>query len=85
MILDDVSTDRVSESPTIDIMPFTVLTDPGRIIGGYYRLSGVPETLLIDKNGKLIYKFIGPKDWTGEELLKIFNDLIKKTYKEIKK
>jgi len=59
-------------------MPFTVLTDPGRVIAGYYRLSGVPETFLIDKNGKLIYKFIGPKDWTGEELSEIFEKLINK-------
>ena len=57
-------------------MKFTVLYDGSRTAAGLYRLSGVPETFLIDKNGKLIYKFIGPKNWTGKEMMDIFEKLL---------
>jgi len=40
-----------------------VLNDQANIIGPTYGLTGLPETFIIDKQGVLREKFIGPAKW----------------------
>jgi peroxiredoxin len=42
---------------------FPILVDPGSRVGGAYGLTGVPETFIIDKEGVLREKYIGPVQW----------------------
>ncbi len=42
---------------------FPILIDPEGKIGKAYGLTGVPETYIIDKQGILREKFIGPAPW----------------------
>ena len=42
---------------------FPVLIDPGNKTGMAYGLTGVPETYIIDKQGVLREKFVGPVEW----------------------
>jgi peroxiredoxin len=42
---------------------FPILVDPGSRVGRAYGLTGVPETFIIDKEGVLREKFIGPVQW----------------------
>jgi peroxiredoxin len=42
---------------------FPILIDPENNTGKAYGLTGVPETYIIDKQGVLREKFIGPVNW----------------------
>jgi peroxiredoxin len=45
------------------------LLDPGRQVAGDYRVFGFPETFLIDGNGVVVRKFIGPRPWTDPQVV----------------
>ena len=44
---------------------FPVLGYPGEELAKAYMITGVPETFLIDAEGILRHKFIGPYDWNS--------------------
>jgi cytochrome c biogenesis protein CcmG/thiol:disulfide interchange protein DsbE len=41
-------------------LPFPSVQDPRSLLRDYYSISGLPITLLLDKEGKLIERIIGP-------------------------
>ena len=43
---------------------FPVLANPGPELTEAYMITGVPETFLVDANGILQHKFIGPYNWS---------------------
>jgi len=55
---DDAS--RVREFVAQKAPAFEVLLDPGGTVGTQYGITGYPETFLVDRDGKLTAKFIGP-------------------------
>jgi peroxiredoxin len=55
---DDAS--RVREFIAQRSPAFDVLLDPGGTVGTQYGITGYPETFLVDRDGKLTAKFIGP-------------------------
>lgn len=48
---------------------FTTLIDPDNSMSKLYGITGVPETFLIDKEGILRERFVGPKEWGDQETL----------------
>jgi len=50
---------------------FPVLANPGPELAKAYMITGVPETFLVDAEGILRHKFIGPYDWDTEEMRNI--------------
>ena len=46
---------------------FTLLRDPKNTFSRTFRTSGVPETLLIGRNGELLYRWKGPLDGGPED------------------
>ena len=52
---------------------FPVLIDPNSTTGKQYGLTGVPETFIIDRDGILREKFIGPYDWNSPGAMEIIN------------
>ncbi len=46
---------------------FPVMDDPDSSVGKAYGLTGVPETFIVDKQGILREKFIGPRNWGSSE------------------
>lgn len=40
-----------------------ILDDSENLIGSQYGLTGLPETFIVDKQGILREKFIGPEQW----------------------
>ena len=42
---------------------FPVLLDPERQVGERYGVWGYPETFIIDHNGYVVERVIGPRDW----------------------
>jgi len=54
---------------------FPVLSNPGQELTQAYMITGIPETFLIDADGILRHKFIGPYDWNSEEMRNVILDL----------
>jgi peroxiredoxin len=48
---------------------FPVLIDTDAAVGRQYGLTGVPETFIIDPQGILREKFIGPFDWESQDAM----------------
>ncbi|MBU0728493.1 MAG: TlpA family protein disulfide reductase [Proteobacteria bacterium] len=67
--LADVFTKRVGTT-------FPILTDPKNEAGKAYGLTGVPETFIIDKQGVLREKFIGPAQWASPQIHQMLTNLI---------
>jgi cytochrome c biogenesis protein CcmG, thiol:disulfide interchange protein DsbE len=44
-----------------------ILDDSKNIAGSSYFLTGLPETFIIDKQGTLVEKFIGPAQWDAPQ------------------
>ncbi|MCF8055712.1 MAG: TlpA family protein disulfide reductase [Desulfocapsa sp.] len=55
-----------------------ILNDPNGIIGKAYGLTGVPETFIIDKQGILREKFIGPAQWDAPGYIQMLMNYINK-------
>jgi cytochrome c biogenesis protein CcmG/thiol:disulfide interchange protein DsbE len=51
---------RVREFVAQRAPTFEVLLDPGGTVGTQYGITGYPETFLVDRDGKLTAKYIGP-------------------------
>jgi len=79
-----ISIDRVTTKK--DIPPFIkslnltfpVLVDSWGQTDKRYKLMGVPETYIIDQQGILREKIIGPRDWTVLDNLQTITGLLKK-------
>jgi peroxiredoxin len=48
-----------------------ILVDQDKKVGPNYGLTGVPETFIVDKQGVLREKFIGPADWDSPRNLQM--------------
>ncbi len=84
-----VSIDRVTTKK--DIPPFVksmnltfpVLVDSWGQTDKSYKLMGVPETYIIDQQGVLQEKVVGPRDWTRMDNLEILLKLLNKDPKTV--
>jgi peroxiredoxin len=59
-------------------LTFPALMDSMGTIKRIYKATGVPESYIIDKDGILAKKVIGPLDWSQPDILRLFRDLIQK-------
>jgi peroxiredoxin len=57
-------------------LTFPVLLDPDNKTYRLYGLTGVPETFILDQNGVVIHKIIGPQNWMNKEWLDYFDRII---------
>ncbi|MEJ2658164.1 MAG: TlpA disulfide reductase family protein [Desulfobacterales bacterium] len=76
-----VSIDSLGEKVVAPFMKkhkltFPALIDSAGTIRTSYGTTGVPESFIINKNGILVQKIIGPLDWGQPEALRFFRDLI---------
>jgi cytochrome c biogenesis protein CcmG/thiol:disulfide interchange protein DsbE len=53
-----------------------ILDDQQNIIGEKYGLTGLPETFIIDKQGVIREKYIGPKEWDSPEVIALLTNYI---------
>ncbi|MBA3753823.1 MAG: TlpA family protein disulfide reductase [Nitrospira sp.] len=77
-----ISIDRVTTTKEIPPfvkglnLTFPVLIDSWGQTDKRYKLMGVPETYIIDQQGILRDKVIGPRDWTRLDNLKVLTQLL---------
>jgi peroxiredoxin len=55
---------------------FTVLLDPQNQVGDAYDVSGIPETFIIDRAGRIVAHHVGPYDWAQPEMRDALRELI---------
>ncbi len=84
-----VSIDRVTTKKDIPTfvksmsLTFPILVDSWGQTDKRYKLMGVPETYIIDQQGVLREKVIGPRDWTVLDNLKTITGLLKAGAKSV--
>lgn len=77
-----ISVDRVTTQDEIEPfvhslnLTFPILLDPWGKTDGKYKLTGVPETYIVDQEGKVAEKVIGPRDWTTIQAVKTIFGLL---------
>jgi len=59
---------RIQLQPT-----FSILWDPASRLAQSIGTSKFPESYLIDADGKVLWKWVGPQDWGSEEVLNKLN------------
>jgi peroxiredoxin len=57
-------------------LTFEALIDPAGTIMTSYGVNGIPQSFIIDKQGNIIKKVVGPIDWATPEIFRFFRDLI---------
>lgn len=57
---------------------FPALLDPGGTIQRLYGINGIPASFIIDKEGIIVAKIIGFRDWATPEVIQLFRNLIQK-------
>ena len=55
---------------------FPVLVDQKNETLDIFEVTGIPTTFVIDKQGKLLGKAIGPRNWTSSEIVSYLTQLI---------
>ncbi|PIQ95319.1 MAG: thiol-disulfide oxidoreductase [Nitrospinae bacterium CG11_big_fil_rev_8_21_14_0_20_56_8] len=61
-------------------LTFPVLLDPESVVAKkIYKTTGVPETFIVDRNGIIRYKAIGPDNWATDKFMEAFAQLIQDT------
>ena len=55
---------------------FPVLVDPKSETLDVFELTGIPTTFVIDKQGRMLGKAIGPRNWNSEEIVSYLTQLI---------
>ena len=46
---------------------FPVLVDPQGEVGRKYQVWGFPESFLVDREGRIVERVIGPRDWASPD------------------
>lgn len=59
-------------------LTFPALIDSEGAIKTVYGITGIPESFIIDKQGFLIKKIVGPVNWATPQIFRFFSDLIQK-------
>lgn len=55
---------------------FPVYLDPRGKIASSYRIGGIPTTFIINPDGKVIGRAVGPRDWGSEESVEFMRSLM---------
>jgi len=71
----DVDGDAYHRFLKLHNINFLTVRDPEQKVAGMYGTTGWPETYIIDRQGVLRRKFVGPVDWNSPEVVGFLNRL----------
>lgn len=75
--VDDRSEDISKLEATLDFKPsFTVVHDKEGELARTMGTTKFPETYLINSEGKILYKWLGPQDWLSHDVLQQLKNLV---------
>ena len=64
--IDEQRADVVAFQERMDLS-FPILLDPDGRVYKEYQTMGVPESLLIDREGRIVERYVGPRAWDAQE------------------
>ncbi len=64
--IDENSSDVVTFQERMQLS-FPILLDPSGRVYAAYQTMGVPESLLIDAEGRIVERYVGPRQWDAPE------------------
>jgi peroxiredoxin len=56
-------------------LTFTTLLDTTGDVGAGMGIRSIPTTFILDKNGRIIGKALGPREWEGKKSIALFEHL----------
>jgi thiol-disulfide isomerase/thioredoxin len=56
-------------------LTFTALLDSDGEVGAHFRVTAIPTTYILDKQGIIIGKVMGPRKWDGKKAFALFEHL----------
>ena len=62
-------------------LTFPVVFDPAQKVASQYKITGVPETYIIDKTGVVTHHLLGPGEWDNPGIISAFEGFVKKPAK----
>jgi peroxiredoxin len=62
----DASRDEVAKYRDRLGLTFPIALDPGKRVSDAYQSYRYPESYLIDREGRILSRYIGPRDWDAE-------------------
>ena len=72
----DESMEEVASFQDSYQLSFPIVLDPGKRVNAAYQTMGVPESLLIDADGKIVERYVGPREWDAPEYVDRIRQLI---------
>jgi peroxiredoxin len=60
-------------------LTFPALIDSDGTIKSVYKITAIPESFIIDKQGVVVRKIVGPLDWADPRVFRFFGDLIERS------
>ena len=73
---DEDGREKVAEFARDLGLSFPVLLDPQRQVGERFGVWGYPETFVIDRNGYVVERVIGPREWDSPASIAALEALI---------
>ncbi len=74
--VDEGSRGRIETFSKILDLSFPILLDPESKVSDLYKVSDMPTSFLIDRNGKVISRIVGTEEWTSPEAIRLVEDLL---------
>lgn len=59
-------------------LTYDIVLDESGDIAGNYAANNLPMTYIIDKQGRIIRRAVGARDWDNADYLAFFNELVAK-------
>jgi len=72
----DVGDEEVEAFRTRLALTFPILRDPDRKVANRYQSPRFPESWLVGRDGVLVARFIGPRDWDAPEYVGRIRELL---------
>ena len=57
-------------------LSFSALTDIAKVTKNLFQLTGVPESFIVDREGIIVERVIGPRNWASPGAINYFRELI---------
>jgi len=71
------SAKRVESYLSSNPVTFPILLDQKKLVARKYGITAVPATFLIDRQGRLLAKALGARNWASPPALSIMTELVK--------
>jgi len=74
--VDEGSRGRIETFSKLLDLSFPILLDPESKVSDLYKVSNMPTSFLIDRNGKIISRIVGTEEWSSAEAIELVEKLL---------